>query len=421
MESDINLLVKKMYSIKKLLQTKLFYYIIAIFVSVLVIFNLSIFILINMQYNNETKREYESLTEMVSHLGAQEDEEVLNAYLEHYVHTHQVTIVFINHEDQIIYDNDINNDLVIFDEIYYHNQYVGKISVDFQYSALGAEYSFGFLVLNVATLFLFILGSYMLYKFISKQNDLLSTDFSNMMSKNHEFSFKETDYLNKNLILLVNRETKQQQIYMDYIKKIAHDIKTPLTVISMYLEALKNNKMNFDQDLNKAMTEELEKIEGIIPKFIEMNTKQISYRQDISKYIKEFIEKYQDVFESKHIKIKTELNPLWIEISDDDLSRIVEHLIFNAFYYSNENKIININTINDRYLIIEDQGIGMSKKEIENLFKGSFRSKRALSYHTKGSGIGFQIVLEIIKKLDAKIDIESDVDVGTKVIIDFKK
>lgn len=409
-----------MHSIKKLLQIRLFYYIIAIFVSVLVIFNISIFILSNVQFNNETKRQYESLTNMVAHLSTQEDETVLEAYLEHYVHTNQVLIVVINDQGVAIFDNDTRNELNIFSDIYYKDQYVGKISANFENSTLSKEYSIGFIIFNISSILLFTLGSYILYKYVKKQNSLLYNDFKNTMSSTHLFNFKETETLNNNLLKLMDQKSKQQHIYIDYVKSLAHDIKTPLTVLSMYLEAFKNKKIDYEDNINDEMMSELKKIDALVPKFIEFNMTQISYKQDISEAIRKFVRQYKDVFLIKNIDIVTQLEPVIVDISDDDFSRIIEHLVYNAFYYSNPNHTIRICTTSEnRSLVIEDQGIGMSEATINKIMEGPHRSEEAKKFHSKGSGIGYQIILKIIKKLNSQLLIESTIDQGTKVTILF--
>jgi hypothetical protein len=92
----------------------------------------------------------------------------------------------------------------------------------------------------------------------------------------------------------------------------------------------------------------------------------------------------------------------------------------NAFYYSKHNSTIKIIVDEQtRTLVIEDNGIGMSKETIQMIMKSPFRAKEAMILNEKGSGIGYQIIHDIIKHTGARIHIESEIDHGTKVSVHF--
>ena len=409
-------------TIRELLQKKIFYYVIFVFASVLVIFNLIIFILSSVQYQQEIKREQASLVSMIAHLSAQEDETVLRAYLEHYVHNHQVEIIMINDQDDIIYQNIDEQTTVIYQDVFYDELYVGKVYANYQTSYLSQEYSVGFILINFLSLILFGIGTILFAKYLKKQNQSMLTDISNLMVEDQSFSFQELKEVNRLLIDAIHKEKKHQQVYQNYIKTLAHDLKTPLTALSIYIEALSKEKMTLDQSVKKDMTEELRSMEEMIPKMIEMDIEQLAYKHDVSPIILKQLNQYKDVFSSKSMTLDIDLEPLHIEISDDDLKRVLENIVFNAFYYAPAGKHISVKTVEKkRLLIVEDQGIGMSKEMIKHVFDEAFRGNQASKYHLKGSGIGLHIVKETLDRIKAEITIESVIDQGTKVTIKFNK
>ncbi len=409
-------------TIRELLQKKIFYYVIFVFASVLVIFNLIIFIVSSVQYQQEIKREQASLVSMIAHLSAQEDETVLRAYLEHYVHNHQVEIIMINDQDDIIYQNIDEQTTVIYQDVFYDELYVGKVYANYQTSYLSQEYSVGFILINFLSLILFGIGTILFAKYLKKQNQSMLTDISNLMVEDQSFSFQELKEVNRLLIDAIHKEKKHQQVYQNYIKTLAHDLKTPLTALSIYIEALSKEKMTLDQSVKKDMTEELRSMEEMIPKMIEMDIEQLAYKHDVSPIILKQLNQYKDVFSSKSMTLDIDLEPLHIEISDDDLKRVLENIVFNAFYYAPAGKHISVKTVEKkRLLIVEDQGIGMSKEMIKHVFDEAFRGNQASKYHLKGSGIGLHIVKETLDRIKAEITIESVIDQGTKVTIKFNK
>lgn len=409
-------------TIKELLQKKIFYYVIFVFASVLVIFNLIIFILSSVQYQQEIKREQASLVSMIAHLSAQEDETVLRAYLEHYVHNHQVEIIMINDQDDIIYQNIDEQTTILYQDVFYDKLYVGKVHANYQTSYLSQEYSVGFILVNFLSLILFSIGTILFAKYLKNQNQSILTDISNLMIENKEFSFQELKEVNQLLIDAIHKEKKHQQVYQNYIKTLAHDIKTPLTALSIYIEALSKGKMTLNQSVKKDMTEELRSMEEMIPKMIEMDIEQLAYKHDVSPIVLKQLNQYKDVFSSKSMTLDIDLEPLHIEISDDDLKRVLENIVFNAFYYAPVGKHISVKTVEKKkLLIIEDQGIGMSEEMIKHVFDETFRGNQASKYHLKGNGIGLHIVKETLDRIKAEIAIESVIDQGTKVTIMFNK
>jgi signal transduction histidine kinase len=409
-------------TIKELLNKKIFYYVVFVFASVLVLFNLVIFIISSVQYKQETSRKQESLVSMIAHLSAQEDETVLTAYLEHYVHNHQVEIVYINNLEQIIYANIEVHVNEQYQSVYYDDLYVGEVYTNYQASYLSQEYSVGFILINIFSILLFGIGTLLFSKYLRKQNQAILTDLSHVIHEDQDFYFEELGEVNKLLIDAIHREKKHQQVYQDYIKTLAHDLKTPLTALSIYLEALTQKKLILDDSVGKEIADEIKSIENLIPKMIEMDIDQLQYRHDVSPMILKQLTHYKDIFSSKSIKLDMDLEPLSIDISDDEIKRIVENLVFNAFYYSEEGKTIFVKTsTSKKEFIVKDNGIGMDEQTIKHIFKGVYRGENANKYHAKGSGIGLNIVNDIITKNHGHIEIESKLNEGTIIKVMFTR
>jgi len=194
-----------------------------------------------------------------------------------------------------------------------------------------------------------------------------------------------------------------------------------LSVIQIYTESLKNRKLEVNNEILSDLHEEAKKIENIIPKFIKGNYIELPYLQDITLFICDYVERYREIFETKKLNVVTKLEPLSVKISDLDLGRLIEHLSFNAFYYSDDaSNVFIVTSTKHRQLIVEDEGIGMNKETIEHILAGPYRTEKAIKMNEKGSGIGYQIILDIIDRNNAKVEIKSEVDKGTKVIVSFK-
>jgi len=134
--------------------------------------------------------------------------------------------------------------------------------------------------------------------------------------------------------------------------------------------------------------------------------------------VKEFkqIAKMEEVdfsykFEETQILLKCE--PL-------HLANAINNLLDNAKKYSKENPTIELLAqIKDKkfQLWVKDNGLGIEKKHLKNIFKKHFRVPLGDLYHVKGYGLGLNYVQKIIKLHKGKIDIESDINKGTTITL----
>ena len=96
---------------------------------------------------------------------------------------------------------------------------------------------------------------------------------------------------------------------------------------------------------------------------------------------------------------------------------VIEQLLSNAIKYTNKGKI-SIYPLEDKKLVIEDTGIGISKEDIPRIFDKGFTGYNGRT-DKKATGLGLYLCKNILDKLSHKISIESEVGVKTKVILDL--
>ena len=99
-------------------------------------------------------------------------------------------------------------------------------------------------------------------------------------------------------------------------------------------------------------------------------------------------------------------------------------MIENAIKYNKENGIVKVSLIEEQNLlkiIIEDTGIGIEEKYLDKIFQRFYRVDESHNRTTGGSGIGLNIVKQICATIDAKIEVESTLNVGTKFTLKLNK
>ena len=121
-------------------------------------------------------------------------------------------------------------------------------------------------------------------------------------------------------------------------------------------------------------------------------------------------------------KQKMNYNSSEIYINSDEalLKLLFKNLIENAIKYGNNNPV-NVVLEKEKKIkvVIEDFGIGMSKEALPHIFDRFYREDEARNREIKSYGLGLSIVKEIITLLDIDIQVESQIDKGTKITLLF--
>jgi len=258
-------------------------------------------------------------------------------------------------------------------------------------------------------------------------NKILNRVGKNLFEKNQKLSveLKKRRIADKKLIEN-NNELKQVTLIA------SHDLRSPLTNLEGLLNLLKQE--NTDAELNSLLIDsastsvELMKntIDSLttIVKQKESFTKQSVKEQDIKEIFDNVILQLEFLIDKKKIEIRSDFSecPTFL-ISKVHLKSILLNLVSNAIKYASENgEIVPFIEISSqmnnevRSIIIKDNGIGFdSNFQKEKLFKPFKRF-----HHEKaGSGIGLYLTKLIVENYNGKIQIESEVDKGTIVKIEF--
>jgi len=202
------------------------------------------------------------------------------------------------------------------------------------------------------------------------------------------------------------------------LKDTLHELNIPLSVIKANLHMLrleeKDNKKLQRLDRISLASIDLQRLYQDVDYYIKREV-----RYDLKEVfdIKDLVEKEIEKAQSKglQIKIKSHINSLHVRVDKHGLSKVLRNLISNAIKYNKNNNIIEIELKNDR-LSVEDFGIGMSEEEVFKIFDRYYQGNS----QKEGYGIGLSIVKTYCDEEKIFINISSQKDIGTKVILDLK-
>ncbi|CEN91642.1 two-component sensor histidine kinase [[Clostridium] sordellii] len=245
----------------------------------------------------------------------------------------------------------------------------------------------------------------------------------------------------KNVIIgsIINIENVTERVRLenmrsDFVANVTHELKTPLTSISGFVETLRINE-NIDHKTRDRflgiIENESDRLKRLIDdilllSFIE-NKDTISYEKiDISNLFKEIYELTINYAKSKNIELryKIESEDILINSNRDYIKQIFLNLIDNAIKYTPDGGFVETSVYqNDEniFINIKDNGIGISKEDTSRVFERFYRVDKARSRDVGGTGLGLAIVKHIVKSLNGTIDIKSELNVGTEFIVSIPK
>ena len=232
----------------------------------------------------------------------------------------------------------------------------------------------------------------------------------------------EEDYTN--LILTLNKEYKNyisksdiaKSDMIDYYTMWVHQIKTPISAMKLLIQTS-------ESEISSDLSSELFKIEQYVEmvlSYIRLGSNKNDFvlkEYDLDNIVRQAIRKYAPLFIRK--KINLDFQPTTYKVLTDEkwLVFVIEQLLSNAIKYTNKGKI-SIYSLENKKLVIEDTGIGISKEDIPRIFDKGFTGYNGRT-DKKATGLGLYLCKNILDKLSHKISIESEVGVKTKVILDL--
>ena len=212
-------------------------------------------------------------------------------------------------------------------------------------------------------------------------------------------------------------DNKKMEDLADYYSMWIHQIKTPIAAINFLLDNEEIDVKVFRQELFK-----IERYVEMVLTYIRLGSETSDYvitSIDLDEVVRENIKKYATLFINKKIKLKYVSHETYVISDKKWLGFAFEQLLSNAIKYTKSGGEISIN-ISESKLIIEDNGIGIYEEDLPRIFEQSFTGLNG-RYEKKSSGLGLYLCKKTLDKLQHKIEITSEVNKGTKVIVSFPK
>ena len=255
---------------------------------------------------------------------------------------------------------------------------------------------------------------------------------------------KELEILNKNFNFMIDQLKEQQdklilqerhEAWSTIARKLAHEIKNPLTPIQLTIDRLKNKyssivssdeKNNFNDHL-KTINKQINQIENLVNEFSDFARmpKPVMKKINLLNIITENIRLLNQIDTSIKINCLNHEKEYFFVCDGEQISRVFFNLVKNSIEsiqekasknpdFSKKIDIVIENKNGYITLTITDNGEGFSEENLSNILKPYYTTKK------KGSGLGLSIVNKIINDHNSKINFIKQ-KIGAKIIINFSK
>jgi signal transduction histidine kinase len=240
--------------------------------------------------------------------------------------------------------------------------------------------------------------------------------------------------------VVMHRSMQAQQRLMeiknDFISNVTHELKTPVTTVSVALEALRNFKgledpKRTEEYLNIAQRE-LNRLTILTDKILKtavFENKGVNFEPepvDLFSMMEQVLHSMKLVFEKQKAQVTFQKtgNSFTIHGGSVHLTNVIYNLLDNALKYSEGEPQISVSLIeHDSRIImtVADRGIGIPKEYSKKIFEKFFRVPVGDVHNVKGYGLGLSYVESVIKSHKGQIMVESETGRGSVFTISFPK
>lgn len=278
------------------------------------------------------------------------------------------------------------------------------------------------------------------YKILKELEEIVEVSFNQMKNMSIELEFEKRFYKcstfcvegnNSRVILMLEDISKAKKLDIskkEFVSNASHELKTPLTIISGFLETIMLKNYNDERQLFyylDIVQNEVNRLKKLVTNLLSLSIIENNYMKSnkINLFkIDDFILKLEGTFDflaqEKNIKLNFNYKneSMYILFPKEWLEIIISNILDNAIKYSTKNKNVNINLdiIHNTLIIeIQDFGMGIKEEDFTKIFERFYRGDKSHSSTIEGTGLGLSIVKHMIDIIEGEITVKSRINEGT--------
>jgi two-component system phosphate regulon sensor histidine kinase PhoR len=233
-------------------------------------------------------------------------------------------------------------------------------------------------------------------------------------------------------IKVIFRQKKLSEIKNDFISNMTHELKTPISTISLACEALEDRSIDLSPEIRSTylgmIRSENSRLGMLVEKVLrntvldkgelKLKPEQMDLNEMVNTTLSHF--ELQVRKNGGNIKLKLDENIPSVYVDPVHMGNVISNLIDNAIKYSGGKPKISISTTynqNEVILKVKDYGIGISPENQKNIFGKFYRVPTGNIHNVKGFGLGLSYVKSVVEKTGGSVTVKSELNKGSKFTI----
>ena len=232
------------------------------------------------------------------------------------------------------------------------------------------------------------------------------------------------------------RQKKITSIRTDFVNNITHELKTPISTISLASQMLNdksisNESKNYDH-LSTVIADESKRLSQQVEKILQMaifdrGKLMIKVKElDVHELANTVVRNMLLQIKNKNGQIVKNLNAVnsVAEVDEVHFTNVMFNLIDNAIKYSNGRPDITLSTADTSdglSVSVQDNGVGINKADQKRIFDQFYRVSTGNIHNVKGFGLGLAYVMNVVKAHNGTIEVESEPGRGTRFTIFLRR
>ena len=213
-----------------------------------------------------------------------------------------------------------------------------------------------------------------------------------------------------------------------FVANASHELRTPLTSIAGFTETLLNGAQEDPADRQQFLeiiqseTKRLLDLTDDILTLAKVPERTSSLQQfNMSEMVEKIFKAKADLKDNLNLTLKNEVNDtLVVHQNKSNFEQILTNLIGNAMKYNRQDGAVKVSamvTASELAFAIKDTGLGIPSDEQNRIFERFYRVDKSRTKSIPGTGLGLAIVNDLVEQAQGKIELTSQVGVGTTITV----
>ena len=224
---------------------------------------------------------------------------------------------------------------------------------------------------------------------------------------------------------ILRREVHLARLKADFVSNLSHELKTPLTSISMFVEMMRDGSLTDGPELQEGVAvigQETDRLQRIVGRMIDVARREAGASGydlvvgDLNAPVRAACERFRRLEKAPGLRLELSLSPALprVRLDAGAIDDVVTNLLSNAWKYrKGERALVRVSTAPTRRgaeIVVTDDGIGIPVRERKKVFETFYRAESYLTRTVPGTGLGLALVRTIVREPKGKVRVEGAPD-----------